>query len=53
MSAKASPACRRWRKRLGERATVIVLAIGIAYAVGTWRAWPRLSARRSINEAPR
>ena len=33
--------------------SVIVLAIGIAYAVGTWRAWPRLSARRSTNEAPR
>ena len=26
--------------------SIIVLAYGVAYAVGTWRAWPSLSARR-------
>jgi len=28
--------------------SLIVLAIGIAYAVGTWRAWPSLSSRKRL-----
>jgi len=28
--------------------SLIVLVYGIAYAVGTWKAWPRLSTQRSI-----
>jgi hypothetical protein len=29
--------------------SLIVLAYGIAYAVGTWKAWPELSAKRNLH----
>ncbi len=29
--------------------SLIVLVYGIVYAVGTWRAWPSLSGRKSVN----
>ena len=32
--------------------SLIVLAYGIAYAVGTWRAWPALSAGRNERTLP-